>query len=105
MDVEINGKKLGDAGRAIDNQILKIASRSYPEWLFEYHPNSKKLYRVDLDKRMLDGNTVTDKAELLAEHVQDYLMAKGMVACFIQGYTMGQKSKHSIIPNNKLLVK
>lgn len=91
MDIEIGN------GRATDSQVLKIESRSFPEWLFEYHPVSKKVYKINVLDRKIVGEVVQDQAFLLAEDVPDGIHARNLVKAYLYGYKEGVKAKPAFI--------
>lgn len=93
MELMINGHLVSDPNDKVpDNQILKVTSRSHPEWIFEYHPASKKVYRINILERTLVNGTTTDKATLLAKWVYDHLAAKSIITAYVNGYNEGMAS-------------
>lgn len=74
----------------LNNGIFKIQSRSYPEFLFEYHDTSKKCYVIPVGKLVFKDGQPFHEAEMIAEHVSSIMHFKNIVAGFIQGYKLGQ---------------
>ncbi len=67
--------------------ILHIKRPDVPEFRFEYHPRTGKVYLIQTPS--YSGQTV--QAHVLAEHCDTQGRAIGFVQTFCRGYREGQK--------------
>lgn len=89
--------ELGFGGRATENRIFKIQSQSYPEYMFEYHPDTKKVYVIPTATVVFKDGQPFHEAQLLAENVESIMWFKGIVTGFIQGYKLGQQIQPRLV--------
>lgn len=74
------------------NQIGHIDSPKHPQFHFEWHPESGKVYVVNVPGKWIDGIFVKDtsvhtaKAEIAAEHCEHHARFYGFVQTFLRGY-------------------
>jgi len=71
--------------------IYKIQSTSFPECLFEYHTQSKKVYFIPLGDIVFKDGEPVHEAQMIAELVPNATCAKEFVKAWIAGYKMGYK--------------
>ncbi len=79
----------GQPARQPDAAILKIESRSFPGWGFEFHPVSRQVFAVPPPA---EGKTMR-VGMLLAGDISDGDHARQIVQVFIAGYRAGEKGK------------
>jgi hypothetical protein len=63
--------------------VLHIKQPNYPQYRFEYHPQSRKVYLIRLGTTPLIG-------EILAEHAETHGAAYNFVQTFLRGFREGQ---------------
>lgn len=78
-------------------QVFKIQSPRLPEFLFEYHPTSQKVYSTPIGKTIVKDGQTYHEATLLAEHIPDPMWAKGIVKAFVEGYVLGQQQPRELV--------
>ncbi len=66
--------------------IVKIKNPNLPGLLFEWHPQSQKVYKMKLPT--FDGEKI--EADVLAEHCDTHGRAIGFVQTWFRGYREGQ---------------
>lgn len=79
------------------HQILKVQSPRLPEFMFEYHPVSQKVYSISITKTIVKNDQTYHEATLLAEHIPNADWAKGIVKAFVEGYVLGQQQPKELI--------
>ena len=72
------------AGAPVGNLIRTIRTPNFPHFIFEYHPQTGKVYMVDL--RAAKDAEGKHLAQVIAEHVDTEGRAQGFVQTFLRGY-------------------
>jgi hypothetical protein len=95
MEINLNSDKPNPSG------IFKMQSRSLPEYMFEYHPESRKAYRIDVTK-VNTGANGTKSHEGVIMHspscpVKDILEFESIVRAFVAGVQEGMSRPRTII--------
>lgn len=80
------------------NAIFTIKSLSWPELVFEYHPATKRVYKIDTSKVINKGTTTGHEAVLIGEAIESANQAKAVAGAWIDGFKEGQK------PENRLKI-
>jgi hypothetical protein len=65
-----------------DQRILHIKQPSFPQYRFEWHPQSRKVYLIRVGAVPLIG-------EVLAEHAETHAAAYNFVQTFLRGFREG----------------
>ena len=63
--------------------VLHIKQPNFPQYRFEWHPQSRKVYLIRLGTTPLIG-------EILAEHAETHGAAYNFVQTFLRGFREGQ---------------
>ena len=64
--------------------VYVIKNPNLPEYRFEWHAFTRKVYAIDLAEKVLIG-------EVIGEHVNDHGQAIGVVQTWCRGYYVGQR--------------
>lgn len=64
-------------------KVLHIKQPNFPQYRFEWHPQSRKVYLIRLGTTPLIG-------EILAEHAETHGAAYNFVQTFLRGFREGQ---------------
>lgn len=76
-------------------QIVKTTSPNFPQFVFEWHPWTQKVYEIELPGEWVEGvfhqtrGNGSIRAECLAEHCEDQGKFIGFVQTFLRGYKKG----------------
>lgn len=75
-------------------RIEKIRQPGFPQFLFEWHPTTEKVFVIGLPGRFIDREFVADIAGqargfVLAEHCDTHARFIGFVQTYIRGYKQG----------------
>lgn len=74
------------------SRIYHFSDPRLPQFAFEWHPRTQKVYRIDIPGRWIDGVFVQDteqrtaKGFCVAEHQNTHAGAFGAVQTFCRGY-------------------
>lgn len=72
-------------------RVQKIKVPNFPDFIFEYHVEAKKVYLVDLKSKPTDdGNFL---AQVIAEHCDTEGMAYNFVQTYLRGFRRGRDSE------------
>lgn len=63
--------------------VYVIKQPAFPQWRFEWHPQSRKVYLVRLGRKPLVG-------EVIAEHAETHAAGYGAVQTWLRGYREGR---------------
>lgn len=80
-------------------RIEHASHPKYPEFTFEWHPWTQKVYVVHVPGRRVDGVFVPDptvgnaNAVALAEHCEHHAMFLGFVQTYLRGYVKGLENR------------
>lgn len=66
-----------------DRRICHIQQPNFPQYRFEWHPQSRKVYLIRMGTTPLFG-------EILAEHAETHAAAFNFVQTFLRGFREGQ---------------
>ena len=99
MELNINGNTAEDGPGITELGVLKIKSASFPEYLFEYHPESKRVYCIPIASTEFKDGIPHHVAHIIAQHVPNATVAKAFVASWIAGYKAGYESPAKLIIN------
>jgi len=82
----------------IPNRVFHIRSNSLPEYLFEYHPWTKKAYFINASKTVVHGEQLAHEGKLLCDATVDDIMAfKSLVQAFVAGFTQGYQTPSRLV--------
>lgn len=74
---------------------------TFPQFEFEYHPETGKVYRVDVPGQWIDGEFVRDpdrrvaEGVCIAEHCDHSARFYGFVQTYLRGYRRGASDARS----------
>ena len=73
------------------NRVYHFSDTRLPQFGFEWHPRSQKVYRIDYPGAWVDGVFLepasgTARGHVIAEHAMTHAMAYGFVQTFCRGY-------------------
>jgi len=70
-------------------RVQKIKVPNFPDFIFEYHGEAKKVYLVDLKSKPTDdGNFL---AQVIAEHCDTEGAAYNFVQAYLRGFRRGRE--------------
>lgn len=81
-------------------RIEKTATPSLPQFVFEWHPWTQKVYVVELPGEWFDGQFVPGlsgeraSAWAIAEHCEDHGRFLGAVQTWLRGYRKGRNNEN-----------
>lgn len=78
---ELQGRDPHPSGAG--EMVLHIKQPNFPQYRFEWHPQSRKVYLIRLGATPLIG-------EILAEHAETHGAAYNFVQTFLRGFREGQ---------------
>jgi hypothetical protein len=77
----------------LPNKVFHIRSVSLPEYLFEYHPWTRKAYYINTGKTVATDERLAHEGKLLCDDpVADIMAFKALVQAFVQGYKQGYET-------------
>jgi len=73
------------------NRVYHFSDPRLPQFAFEWHPKTQKVYRIDFPGAWYEGGFLepaggTAKGHVIAEHAMTHAMAFGFVQTFCRGY-------------------
>jgi hypothetical protein len=80
----------------VTTTTYKIQSEKFPQYLFEYHPISKKVYLIVIPGKWIDGHfepsltEMTAQGKLIPINCETPAQFKGMVDSFFLGFRLGE---------------
>lgn len=82
-------------------KIEKASNPRYPQFVFEWHPWTQKVYVVHVPGEWIDGvfiaessYTRTARAIALAEHCEHHARFLGFVQTYLRGYAKGAEDRN-----------
>lgn len=83
-----------------NDKILHLKNVAIPEWRFEWHPQSRRLYLIRqgvlVDNARVEGGK-SERGELIAYNVETYGQAYSALLVYLRGVTEGRTP--SLNPN------
>ena len=87
MSLQAVGGIIGINGAPVGNGIKHIKAPMFPEFRFEYHPLTGKVYLIDTGRKpVLKDGQEHHEAEIIAEHCDCSGRAHGFVQTFLRGF-------------------
>ena len=83
------------------NGIYKIKQPLFPQYHFEWHSQTGKVYVINLSKTIKRNGEDAHEANVLAEHCTDHGTAFNFVQTWLRGYREGLSTPNN---SNKELV-
>ena len=71
--------------------IFRIRNPKYPQYLFEFHEESQKVYCIDLAKTTVRDGQTCHSTLVIGEHCDTHGRAYGFVQAFCRGHAIAEK--------------
>lgn len=89
--INASGGLVNVAGAPTGNLIQKVKILGFPQFLFEFHAESGKVYLIDLDAGKDEKGRPL--AQVIAEHCDTEGRAYGFVQTYLRGFRRGRDNK------------
>ena len=76
--------------------ILKIKTKNYPDFLFEWHPSSTKVYLLRVLRDANGNPEPRQRAELVAFGIENHGAAQNAVLVWLRGYQTAANSRERV---------